>query len=297
MKSLPSAALTHYQQPLSTITICWRVVRRDATVIRGTQEARDVVITTGDLAGTYRAATGITASALRTSSDLAVDNGEITGGFQPGDLSLFGLNSADIEAGLYDDASFTVFECNWADPDAWQNIIGSGWIGGISYTPEGQYRAEARGLKQSLKQPVTKTYSVKCLAELGDSECTVSLAPLTVSGTVTSVTSRRRFNASLTGGSSPAAGHFVEGLVTWLTGDNAGYQMEVKRDAAVDTLGQIDLYQPMPEDIEIGDTFTMVPGCPKTVAACRDRFNNIVNFRGYGVLVPGRNKIIQYGET
>jgi hypothetical protein len=42
------------------------------------------------------------------------------------------------------------------------------------------------------------------------------------------------------------------------------------------------LHLPMPYDIQVGDTFTVVPGCRKRrTEDCIVKFNNIVNFRGF----------------
>ena len=295
MRTLPSALNTHVQTTTTRLTLCWMVTRTDGVVIRGTTHDRDIPISSSDLAGLYAAQAGITGSAVRSSSDLAVDNLEVDGAVS-GDLSIVDLTAADIEAGLLDDAEAILFTTNWEDPDGGQVVLRSGQIGNITRTSEGQYRAELRGLTQRLRQIVVRTYGVKCDAELGDPRCGVSLVGLNVSGIVTAVTSRRWFDADLTGGSSPAAGDFVGGLLEWLSGDNDGFTMEVKRDAVDAVLGHIELYEMMPVDVQIGDTFVLQPGCDKSFATCRDRFNNASNFRGFP-LIPGRNKIVRYGET
>jgi uncharacterized phage protein (TIGR02218 family) len=280
----------------TTLALCWRVERRDGERVLGTEHDQDLVIAGGDLAGTYAARAGITGSSIRSSSDLSVDNLSVEGAVSQ-DLSLLDLTAADIEAGLFDDAPVVLFMVDWRAPSEGQVVLRTGTLGNIERTSEGMYRAELRGLTQRLRQVVVRTYATSCDAELGDARCGVSLAALTVSGTVTAVTSRRRFNATLTGGGTPAAGDFVGGLLTFTSGENDGFSMEVKRDSIDDVLGRLELFELMPAAVEVGDTFTITPGCDKTLATCRDRFSNILNFRGHGALIPGRNKIIQYGET
>jgi uncharacterized phage protein (TIGR02218 family) len=280
----------------TTLALCWRVTRRDDALVLGTEHDQDLMIASGPLAGTYAARAGITGSSIRSSSDLSVDNLSVDGAISQ-DLSLLDLTAADIEAGLFDDAAVVLFMVDWQAPSDGQVVLRTGNLGNIERTSEGMYRAELRGLTQRLRQVVVRTYSASCDAELGDSRCGVSLAALTASGTVTAVTSRRRFNATLTGGGTPTAGDFVGGLLTFTSGANDGFSMEVKRDAVDDVLGRLELFELMPAEVEIGDTFTVTPGCDKTLATCRDRFSNILNFRGHGALIPGRTKIIQYGET
>ena len=50
---------------------------------------------------------------------------------------------------------------------------------------------------------------------------------------------------------------------------------------------QMELYLPMPADIEVGDTFTIQRGCDKTAETCINVYNNIVNRRGARLVRPG----------
>ena len=86
-------------------------------------------------------------------------------------------------------------------------------------------------------------------------------------------------------------GYFGGGTLTWLTGLNSNLSMEVKAFVT----GQVTLSLPMPHAIAPGDTFSIVAGCEHSLTACRDTFDNIVNFRGEPYL-PGADKIIQVGR-
>lgn len=87
------------------------------------------------------------------------------------------------------------------------------------------------------------------------------------------------------------SGYFDFGLVTWVTGLNAGFSMEVRSYVP----GQIVLQLPMPYAITIGDTFNIRAGCDKSQPTCFDRFNNVINFRGEPFL-PGVDKLAQVGK-
>lgn len=87
------------------------------------------------------------------------------------------------------------------------------------------------------------------------------------------------------------SGYFDFGVVTWVTGDNAGLQMEVRSYVP----GQIVLQLPMPYAIQVGDTFDIRAGCDKSQPTCHDRFDNVINFRGEPFL-PGVDKIAQVGK-
>lgn len=71
---------------------------------------------------------------------------------------------------------------------------------------------------------------------------------------------------------------FRGGLLTWVTGNNAGRSMEVKKYTA--SSKTLELSLPMPEDIAITDTFTVTQGCDKSIATCNSTYQNSLNFRG-----------------
>ncbi|MBK3333560.1 DUF2163 domain-containing protein [Burkholderia pseudomallei] len=77
-------------------------------------------------------------------------------------------------------------------------------------------------------------------------------------------------------------GYFAYGKVVWLTGQNAGFSMEVKMFSP----GVVTLAMAMPYPIAIGDTYSISPGCDRTIGTCFARYNNIVHFRGEPYL-PG----------
>lgn len=294
MITLEAALQAHLDGRVTSLAVCWKLVRRDDEEVFGTEHDGDIVITTGVYQGTYRARTGLagTSSNVKSSSDLSVDNLDVTGAFRrPGDLSIFSISAADIEAGLLDNADIVVFLVNWQDPDAGQRVLRKGTIGNVTRTSEGQYRTEMRGLTQALSQTIVRTYGTACDAELFDARCGLSAAAFTYNGAVNAVTSRRQFD--VTWGTTPSPRSLINrGRLTFLTGNNAGYSMEIK-DAQIAS-PNITLYLPMPVDIEAGDQFEAIEGCDKTRARCVE-FGNIVNFRGHGVLVPGQNEVLKVG--
>jgi uncharacterized phage protein (TIGR02218 family) len=295
VRTLTADNAAHIREEVTTLAVCWRVVRSDGGLILGTENDNDIYVADGEYAGTYVATAGITGSSVRSTADMSVDNVEVQGAIAPdGTLALTDLSAADIEAGLFDDAAITLFIVNWAAPNDGQIVLRTGNIGEISRSSEGSYKTELRGLAQKLTQNIVRTYGSGCDAELGDARCTVDIAELTSTGVVTSVTSARAFAATLTHpGDAPDADFFNGGMVQWTTGGNANYRMEVK---LIETSPeQIQLFLPMPADIEVGDTFSIAPGCDKSPAMCKGRFANLVNFRGHGAWVPGVGEMTVFG--
>jgi hypothetical protein len=83
---------------------------------------------------------------------------------------------------------------------------------------------------------------------------------------------------------------YKAGLVTWLTGANEGLNMEVRK--WVNSTRQIELFLPMPFTIAAGDIFQVYTGCQKRRQDCRDKFDNIVNYRGEP-FVPGSDHLFR----
>lgn len=294
MKTIPAGLATRLAQRVTSLVVCWRVTRQDGELLLGTQSDVDVVVSSGSLAGTYVAKTGVAGSGVESTSDLSVDNLEVDGALDDA-LVLTGLSAADLEAGLLDQAEVVLFLVAAEAPDDGQLVLRRGSIGNVTWTSEASYRAELRGLFQYFSQIPIRTYGQACDAELGDARCGVNLAPLEVVGTVTAIASRRRFDAISGSSPVPTEGDFVGGLLEFTTGANAGYRREVKDDAVLGTWGQIEVAEAFPEEVVPGDTFVVRPGCDKSLATCRDRFANLLNFRGHGVYVPGQNEILKVG--
>lgn len=302
MRTISASLQTHLDGSATSLGICWRVVRRDGVILRGTEHDNDITIDAFspdplNLAGTYLSDVSITGSNVKSGSELGVDNMEVEGAVKPTLATFNDLSAADIEAGVYDGASVVLFFVNWRDTTQGTIVLRSGTLGNIQRDSDGKYVAELRGLTQALSQTIVRTYGVQCDTDLGSTVCGVNLATYTVTGTVSAVTSRRAFSATF--GTSPLpsveANFFVGGLLTFTSGANNGYGKEVKTHTvgSPNTVNSLTIYEPFAADIEVGDTFTLKPGCDKSAATCKARFNNIVNFQGYGLFTPGQKEVLR----
>jgi hypothetical protein len=81
--------------------------------------------------------------------------------------------------------------------------------------------------------------------------------------------------------------YFQGGILTWTSGLNIGLKIEVKSYSP----GYIFLSDAMVYAIAIGDTYSMKAGCDRLLTTCINRFNNVVNFRGFPHL-PGQDRLI-----
>lgn len=276
------------------LTVCGAVTKANGDVVRCTQFDEDIEIEDGNLAGTYFSTAAITASDIKSSSDLSADNLEISGALADSGFQITGFVVEDIRAGQFRNSPFEIFICQWDNPNAWQKVVHRGYLGQITTTAEGSFTAEWRGLLQVLSQTIGRTYGEDCdVVRFCDSRCKLVAADFTYDATVATVTDRRTFNLTITGlpgGTAP--GLFQGGEVTWLTGNNSGYAKQVKRDAVGGTIGHIELWEYLPKDIQVGDTVTIFAGCDRRFVTCQS-FENSINFRGPGFWIPGIPKIIR----
>lgn len=96
-------------------------------------------------------------------------------------------------------------------------------------------------------------------------------------GEVATVTNNRQFTVTIDE-SRAVDDWFNYGLLTWETGNNAGYSIEVKD--WVQSTNTVTIYLPAIYDVQVGDKFRMYAGCNKSDAHCIGKFNNFINFRG-----------------
>jgi uncharacterized phage protein (TIGR02218 family) len=198
-----------------------------------------------------------------------------------GIVHLTGISDDDLRAGLYDYAQVECFQVNWQTLGDIVPMV-TGWFGEVTLV-DGQFKAELRGLTQKLQKSIGEQYTPQCQAELGDTRCGYALVPIAF--TVTVGGDDRIFTAA---GLTQADDFFKGGKVTFSSGDNDGFSMDVKSFSA----GVVELYEPLPTDIALGDTGEITQGCDKTLSTCKTVFDNVINFRGCPHL-PGTSELLR----
>lgn len=275
MKSTSPALAAHLAGEVTTLATCWRLERADGWVRGFTDHDRELVVD----GLTYVASTGFLPSAIKTASDLSVDNLDVDGF-----LDDAALRAEDLIAGLFDGARIEVFIVNWADLGQGRLLLRKGFLGEIKRADQ-RFSAEIRGLSNRLQQTAGKLYSRLCRVDLGSSECGVALGPRTDTYAVTQVIAADTVRIV----TARATGFFTFGKATFTTGANAGAVNEVLLHD-----GQtIRLFVPMPRPIVVGDQIVLVAGCDKTPETCNAKFANILNFRGEPQ-IPGNDKVFSY---
>lgn len=278
MRALDQAFAAHLSTGATTLCHCWRVARRDGAVLGFTDHDRKLSFGGDD----YEPSTGADGAAIASTADLAVDNSEIEGL-----LSSQRLAAAELLGGRFDGAAVEIWRVNWAAPEE-RLLIKRGGIGEVRR--EGRrFVAEIRGASAALDEVRGRVYQRFCDANVGDRRCRADLERPAYKGqgAVAEILDGQRFRAS--GLTAFAAGWFANGRLDWTSGANAGTSAHVKAHGADQSLA---LWRPAGAPIAAGDAFEARAGCDKAFATCREKFSNVVNFRGFH-LMPGNDFIIQ----
>src|SRR5919197_391085 len=139
MKNLPAGLQAHLDSGVTTLCWCWRLTRRDGAKLGFTDHDRDLVFD----GTTFEAAAGFTASEIKDTVGLSVDNLEVESA-----LTSDRLSEEHLAAGLYDDARVEIFRVNWQTPEQ-RVLMRSGSLGEVSRAGA-SFRAEVRWLARGL---------------------------------------------------------------------------------------------------------------------------------------------------
>lgn len=266
----------------TTLCRCWRVRRKDGLVLGFTDHDRTLVFE----GTTFRADTGAGASMLQTGTGLSVDNAQAIGA-----LSDAAINEDDLRAGRFDEAEVDHWLVDWRRPDR-RVLLFRGTLGEVRRT-ENAFEAELRGLTEALNQPVGRTITRTCDRALGDGKCRVDLSGPAYSHatSVASATSDGRLQ--LVDGGSFAEGWFTGGTLVWTSGKNVDLRTSIKLDRRVKGERVIALSVAPVLEVRPGDGVRLTAGCDRRMETCRDKFNNLLNFRGFPH-IPGEDWLLAH---
>jgi uncharacterized phage protein (TIGR02218 family) len=270
----------------TTLAWCWKATRRDGYVLAVTTCARDLLFN-GVL---YLSKNGFNPKAISQEASAAVVNTEVEGALSDE------ITELDFEAGLWDGCTVEMFELNYRSISDGSMRLATFTMGDIKVT-RSAFNAEMRGLTQRLQKTVGRLVTKGCPWVFGSISpdaytpaCNKALGPLTVTGTLTGATDRRTFADSAR---AEASDYFGAGVITFLTGANAGQALEIYSFAS----GAFVTYLPFLNNPAIGDTYSLTPGCRKRYTEdCRTKFANTNNFGGFDQL-PGPDKVLGLGGT
>ena len=264
-----------------TLARCWRIERRDGTVLGFTDHDEPIAFD----GVTFEASAGIDGAVADASLGLNVDEAEIAGA-----LSSDSLNEGDLAAGLYDDAEVRLYVVDWTAPTLHKRMA-TYTVGEVSRI-DGAFRIELRGLVQKLERVTARRFRRLCDAALGDARCRVSLDN-SESRLETAV--ERVVGDAFRVADNGVVRSFTDGTVRWLSGANEGRGARIVSSISDGASRLVRTWQPSARPVAVGDRLVLTIGCDKSFATCRDRFDNAENFRGFPYL-PGNNFAFSYAS-
>ena len=280
MRTLDLGFRSHIESGATTLATCWRIARTDGVVLGFTDH--DEPLTFGGTAYEPMLEGGEASQKLGPQTDTS----EVVGV-----LTSEAIAEADILLGRFDGAAVETWRVNWRDVGQ-RLLLRRATIGEI-VREDGAFRAELRSSQQALNQVRGRLYQALCDAELGDARCGVDVEDSEFRTEANVAALRDRFRIAVSGVEAYAESWFGFGTVTWDTGKRAGLRDRVvthQRLGGVDVLG---FGVPVGDWVVEGDAFTATAGCDRRLATCRERFGNVVNFRGFPH-VPGNDFVLRY---
>lgn len=252
-------------------TICniMRIELQNGTVFGYTDH--DEVISYGGL--NYVPAPGLQKVKMTLTASSEVSNQELASAWVD-------APEEDLKSGKFDSADVVVSWISWANIAAGAFDVFNGKLGEISWTDAG-FKADIFSNMKALEQNIGEVFTANCRHVLFSQDgpntigaCRLVANSFKTTGAVTSIVKNRwSFQTSI----SQPDDYCSAGRLTFTTGNNAGLSFVVKKQ----TGGLVELFLPTSFQVQVGDQFEIFAGCDKTIATCKNKFNNVVNFGGF----------------
>jgi uncharacterized phage protein (TIGR02218 family) len=275
MRTIGAGLTAHIAQTAHTRCTMLRLDLTDGTSIGITDHDLDLSFDLGDGAITYDAETGIFPSDVTLASGLEADNYEVSGPI--GDT----VTLAALLGGRFNRARARLFMVNWKS-------LASGSIplmaGNVSEArPEGgKFIFEIRSDADRFNQPIGRLITPYCPGD--HATCCVQIAD-ELATTLSAVVDE--FHITVAAAIDPA--DYANGKL-WFTGGALAGTLPV--EIVGGSGSTLELFAPLPATPSNGDALTLKEGCDRTRAMCRDRFDNVINFRGFPE-VPGSDQVLK----
>jgi uncharacterized phage protein (TIGR02218 family) len=242
----------------------------NGTVYAFTDHDQELVVD----AVTYLPTPGLTAVEFTSTADVQVST-------QQTGAAMVDVPEADLLGGVFDDCQVEAAWCSWKNPSYGKVITFFGRVGEITWNETG-FQAEIMSFMKQLELNIGHVYTASCRHQLFSAPtagkigaCTLSSTSYTFTGSVDVVNIPKwKFDFL---GTSQADGYFDNGLLTFTSGINSGLSVTVKKQVG----NNFELVLPTAFTIVSGVTFSVQAGCDKTMATCKAKFDNVVNFGGF----------------
>lgn len=266
---------------VTTLTTLVLVERKDGVRLGFTTHDQDIEHN-GVL---FEARSAANPSEIQFSGAFKVDNANIGGV-----LSSDRITENDLRAGRYEDARVDMMLIDWADPSKGVINIGRYFMGPIQFVDE-QYKIDLLSFKELLQKELGDYITMRCRVDFCSAPCGLKREDHTIIGSIGEVIAPDELILNAADGRDE--NYWQYGLIKILGGDNEGLIRDIKES---DEDGRIHLWEPFPFLPQAGEMYQMIAGCDKTLETCRDRYDNVVNFRGFPT-VPGSMNVLKYPDA
>ncbi len=284
-KTVSVGFASHLARNLTKLATCMRVVRTDGVILTATSLDVGLTFDVGSGDEVYEPF-GFNITDVRGTSETEVSTLDATG-----ILDSETITEDDLRAGRWDGAAYEIFRVVWSDLTLGREIMSTGVLGECSVELL-TFKTELLGLMQKVQSSIVEITTAACRAIFGDSRCQVDLDALAVTGTIEAMDAG--YYEFTDSSRSEDAGYFVGGVITILTSTDDllnGMSFEILTHG---TGGEFKLQIAFPYDAT-GATYSMTPGCDKTLRTCIDVFDNILNRRAED-WVQGIDKLVSVGR-
>ena len=284
MRTIPEAMRDRLQAHATTLCHCWILRRADGVVLGFTDHDREIEVD----GVRCEPASGLVPGDFEEGSGLSGDGSQVAGA-----LNSDRIAEHDLLNGGFDDARVDRYLVDWQAPDS-AMLLSRAVIGEVSRDGD-SFSAELRSVASLLDRRQTRYFSRLCDAELGDARCGVAMdqEDRTISAVVEAVNGRIVTCAPST---LTDPSNFVHGRLQCDGSPDA--QVLPIMAAKVLPTGRLALtINAAPSDIkaDAGTRCTLLAGCDKRFATCRDRFANAEAFRGFPH-IPGSRQALVYAD-
>jgi len=255
---LTSKALT----PARLVTI----TRMDGTILRIAEAETAITVS----AQAYTPLPGCEISAIKHAINGEMPSMQINFAHSVGGV----IDTTELNEGFWDGAAVQVYVIDRSSISTLGDALFTGSVQPIDIDPIGSIASfDIRGVGAQ-SESFIQTYQPMCRTDLFSSLCQLVASSFDHTGTVGTIVDR--FTITVAGLSSPPADDWFNGGV----GVSAsGFNFEI----SAWTLSTLTLKTNLPLCVSrftAGEGLTLYPGCDKTGATCRTKFNNKINFQG-----------------
>lgn len=255
--------------PYQTAAKCLRIVCSNGLTVRLTRYPYDLTMSNATV---YKTGSGFDFTGYVSDTSMSPSAIDLQG-----ILGAAGITVDTIASGVFDGARCYLFACNFLSPiEDYEPIVCS--FLGKTMLEDDRYKIEEMSLIDALNQSTGRAYTAACQKVFGGQAfagCKVALAPLTVTGTLTAVTDAKTMTDT---SRTELADYFGLGTIKFTSGQNAGLKAQEIKSFASGVISTYEAFYYLPA---IGDSYMMIPGCRKSLADCRDKWANVINFGGF----------------